>query len=126
MLGPNFDILPPHEPKWIEWAKEYVTSGEFAKKLWLTERWITCDEAVFRFGVPRFHVVELTGYWANQVPWQYPDAHDEAPRLDAKVFARRKGLKAKQNTFIARHYQRALGLSHILPTAWDRLDATFP
>ena len=148
-MEPDLDVLTfrvgLHEPRWVEWAKEYVASGEFAKKLWLTERWITADEAVFRYGIPRFHVIELAGYWQDQVPWRHPDDPDECPRFDTKVFARnshhrprllargRPGqlsmagrLREKQSTFIARQYQRALGLSHVLPTAWQRVLEDFP
>jgi hypothetical protein len=114
----DLDYLTQHEPRWVEWAKEYVASGEFAKRLWFVERWLSCDEAVFRFGVPRFH------------SWRHPASPQEAPRFDVESFVRRKGrmasLKEKQATVIARHYQRVLGLSHVLPTAWDRILQEFP
>lgn len=112
---------------WGEWVREYVASGKFATKRWLTERWVTADEAVFRFGVPRYHVVELAGR-GTKVDWQPGRTDDDAPQLDAPMFAKLKALKAKQNTFVARQLQREWGLSHVLPTAWDRVlaeDAPF-
>lgn len=106
---------------WLEWAREFVSSGAFAAKKWLTDRWVTCDEAVFRFGIPRFHVTELSGYWADKVPWKYSNDPNQAPWLDAKAFARLPKLREKQNTFVARQLQRRWGLSHVLPTAWDKI-----
>jgi hypothetical protein len=118
-------------PAWLAWAEQYVRSEAY-KRL-LTLRWVTADEAVFRFGIPRYHVTELTHRWGSPHvewdfgPWPGMEA-DDMPRLDARKFSRVRGLKAKQNTFVARQLQRHWGLSHILPSAWDRVndDTFFP
>jgi hypothetical protein len=120
------DVCGTSRDLWQEWVEDFVSSGEFGRRAWLTARWVTADEAALRFGIPRCHVIELAGFWRARVPWTYPDDPEGAPKLDARAFRRLKGLKAKQNTFLARQFQRRWGLSHILPTAWDRLDKIFP
>lgn len=87
---------------------------------WMTARWITADEAVFRFGVPRWAVIELTGRGSG-FEWRPGKTHEDAPTLDAKAFGKLKALKDKQNTFAARQLQREWGLGHILPSAWERV-----
>jgi hypothetical protein len=84
----------------------------------MTARWITADEGAFRFGILRAHIIELS----SGLKWQAGKTCDDAPTFDAEKFAKLKGLKEKQETFAARQFQRKWKLSHILPTAWERLD----
>jgi len=107
---------------WIRWAVEYVRSGKFESRSWLRKRWITCDEAVFRFGVPRMHVIELAaGRVDGLARWRYPADPDQDPLIYVPSISKKPLLAEKQNTRIARSLQRAWGLSHILPTSWQRI-----